>query len=160
MTLRFPMFFAVLTALTFSCNTSQEITDLSQLKKEIEMKKGGCFGTCPVYTLTIYENGIASFEGMRDTEKLGLHTKKLSKKDYKGIKHAFQTSNFFTLDDNYPSNVSDLPKIAISYHQNGQSKTVTGDLGRPQIVVSLENILTQVAESEGWTLKEAAQNNH
>ena len=123
------------------------------------MEKNPCFGTCPFYTLTIYENGIASFEGKKDVEKMGLHTKILSPKEYEGVQRAFDASNFFELKDNYPSGLSDLPKTAITYHKDGKSKTVTGDIERPAIVLGLDKILTQIAESDGWALKENSQSN-
>ena len=153
-----PQILAAIFLFSLACNTTQEIPDLSQLKKEIQMDKNPCFGTCPHYTLIIYENGIASFEGKKDVDKLGLHTKKLSSKVYEGILRAFDNSNFFELEDNYPSDLPDAPKTAITYHKNGNSKTVTGDFTRPQIVLSLDKMLSQIAESDGWTLKEAPQN--
>ena len=161
MTFRFSMILVAALAFSFSCNTTQDIpSDLSTLKKEIEMDKNPCFGTCPHYTLTIYEGGIASFEGKKDVEKLGLYTKRLKPKEYKGVQNAFESSNFFELDDNYPSGLSDLPKTSISYHKNDQSKTVTGDeTSRPSIVMGLDNLLTQIAESDGWQLKQASQGN-
>jgi len=160
MLIRMSLFLVSLFTITFSCNTTQEIpADLGTLNKEIEMDKSPCFGTCLHYTLTIYEKGIASFEGKRDVDKLGLHTKKLTSKEYEGVKHAFEASNFFELEDNYPSDLPDAPKTVITYHKNGKSKTVTGDFTRPQIILSLDKILTQIAESEGWTLKEAPQGN-
>ena len=156
-----PLIFAAFLALTFSCTTTQEIpSDLSTLKKEIAMDKNPCFGTCPHYTLTIYEKGIASFEGMKDVKKLGLHTKKLTTKEYEGIMRAFEASNFFELQDDYPSNVSDLPKTAITYHSNGQTKTITGDdLSRPGIVLGLDKLLSQIAESDGYTMNKEKQPN-
>jgi Domain of unknown function (DUF6438) len=159
MKIRLPQILFTTLILSLSCATTQEIpTDLSSLNKEIQMDKSSCFGTCPYYTLTIYQNGIASFEGKRDVEKLGFHVKKLTPKEYEGVLRAFKASNFFELDDDYPSNVVDLPSTAISYYKNGKSKTVTGnDLSRPTIVMSLDSILKQIAESDGWTMKEALQ---
>ena len=157
-----PHFFILsltLLMLSFSCKTTQDITDLSQLKKEIEMDKSPCFGTCPHYTLTIYEKGYASFEGKRDVDKMGLHTKKLSSKEYEGIKRAFESSNWFDLQDDYPSSVSDLPKTKITYHDGGESKSVTGDdLSLPSIVKGLDKLLSQIAMSDGWTPKEGSEN--
>lgn len=155
MKIQLPLILITFFAFTFSCNTTQEIpSDLSTLEKEIEMDKNPCFGSCPHYTLTIYEKGIASFEGKKDVDKLGMHTKKLTPKEYEGVQRAFEASNFFELQDNYPSDLPDAPKTVITYHKDGQSKTVTGDFTRPAIVLSLDKILTQIAESDGWTLKE------
>ena len=160
MVFRLPLVFSILLFISFSCKTPREIpADLSTLTKEIIMEKNPCFGTCPYYTLTIYENGIASFEGKRDVEKLGMHTKILSSKEYEGVQRAFKASNFFELDDDYPSGLSDLPKTVITYHKEGKSKTVTGDIERPDIVLGLDKILSQIAESGGWTLKATSSGN-
>ncbi len=161
MMFRSPLILVILFAFSYSCNTTQEIpADLSTLKKEITMDKHPCFGTCPHYTLTIYENGIASFEGKRDVEKLGLHVKILTKKEYEGVHRAFKASDFFALNDDYPSDLPDLPRTAITYLKEGNSKTVTGDeTSLPAIVLSLDKILTQIAESDGWTMKATPQNN-
>lgn len=160
MVLRLPLGFAAFLAFFFSCNTTQEIpSDLSTLKKEISMDKNPCFGTCPYYTLTIYENGIASFDGKKDVDKLGLHVKKLTAKEYEGVHRAFESSNFFELKDNYPSDLADLPKTVITYQKDGKSKSVTGDIARPSIVLGLDKILTQIAESDGWTLKTTPSGN-
>jgi hypothetical protein len=161
MTFRFSIILVAVLFFSFSCNTTQDIpSDLSTLKKEVEMDKNPCFGTCPYYTLTIYEGGIASFEGKKDVEKLGLYTKILKPKEYKGVQNAFESSKFFDLDDNYPSGLADLPKTSISYYKNGDSKTVTSDeISRPSIVMGLDNLLTQIAESGGWQLKQATQGN-
>lgn len=152
----YPVFIALF-AITFSCNTTQDIpSDLSTLKLELQMDKNPCFGTCPYYTLKIYQGGIASFEGKRDVDKLGWHVKRLSQKEYDGVKRAFGSSNFFELENDYPSDLVDLPKTAISWYKDGNSKTVTGDdTSRPSIVLGLDKILTQIAESDGWKPKDA-----
>ena len=160
MKFKLPQFLIVFLIFSISCKTPQSIPDLNTLKKEIVMDKNPCFGTCPFYTLTIYEQGYASFEGKKDVNKLGMNTKKLTKKEYDGVMRAFRAANYFELEDDYPSQVSDLPKTAITYNKDGNSKTITGDdLSRPEIVMSLDNILTQIAESEGWTSSQTSNNN-
>ena len=158
---RLPLPLLILLAFSFSCNTTQEIpADLGTLKKEIEMEKNPCFGTCPIYSLTIYENGIVAYEGKKDVDKLGLHVKRLTKKEYEGMQRAFETSDFFALDDDYPTQIPDLPRTTITYHQDGKSKSVTGDdSSRPAIVLGLDKILTQIAASDGWTLRGAPPSN-
>ena len=160
MKLQLTLSFLTFILFSYSCKTVEDISDLSQLNKEIEMGKSPCFGTCPYYTLTIYEKGIASFEGKKDVDKMGMHTKKLTSKEYEGIKRAFESSNFFELQDEYPSNVSDLPKTTITYHKNGKSKSVKGDdMSRPSIVLGLDNLLSQIAMSDGWTPLNETENN-
>ncbi len=136
-----------------SCKSPKETDDLSTLSEEIIMKKNPCFGKCPAYILTIYKGGIASFDGKQFVKKYGLFTKKLSKSEYKSIKKAFKKADFWSFDDNYPSNIHDLPKTRLTYIHKDKSKTVTGDINRPQQVKDLEKTLVDLANSEGWTVR-------
>jgi len=160
MKFQLPLVLITLFVFSYSCSTTQDIPDdLNTLNKKIQMDKNPCFGTCPHYTLTIYGGRFASFEGKRDVEKLGLYTKMLTAKEYKVIQRAFEKSDFFELKDNYPSNLPDLPKTTIRYHKNEKFKTVTGDeISRPKVVLTLDSLLSQIAESDGWTLKQTSQN--
>lgn len=145
-----------LAATTFilSCKTTQEVPeDLTTLTEEIKMQKNPCFGKCPVYTLTIHKGGIATFDGRKFVEKYGIYTKVLSKKEYKKIKKAFNAANFWTLDDDYPSNISDLPKTRLSFTKDGKTKTVVGDIRRPKVVKDLDKMMAEIGNSDGWTLR-------
>nr|MDQ3101823.1 DUF6438 domain-containing protein [Bacteroidota bacterium] len=37
------------------------------------IERGACFGKCPFYRLHIYESGFATYEGLGNMEKMGLH---------------------------------------------------------------------------------------
>ncbi len=145
------LFFII--AFSFSCKTTKVPEDLSTLTKEIEMTKNPCFGRCPSYVLTIYKGGIMTYDGKKFVPKYGLYTKVLSKSAYNDLKKAFNAANFWALDDNYPSNIPDLPKTRISHVKDGKTKTVVGDINRPKVVKDLEKQLETIGESEGWTLK-------
>ena len=137
-----------------SCKTPKETDDLSTLTKEMEMQKNPLFWEmCCLYVLTIYKGGIAAFDGKQYVEKYGLYTKKLSKSEYKKIKKSFQAADFWTLDDNYPSDIHDIPKVRLTFNQKGKTKTVTGDINRPEVIKNLEKEMVAIADSEGWTLR-------
>lgn len=68
-----------------ACNSSQGLGSNDKKVKIIEMKKGPCFGRCAVFTLSIYDNGTATYEGERFTNRLGLHTKQLGNAAFKEL---------------------------------------------------------------------------
>ena len=41
-------------------------------------------------------------------------------------------------DDDYPSNITDVPRIRITHFKNGKTKNVVGDLKRPEAIKKLE----------------------
>ena len=95
----FALNIVIIIGIFLSCNNSkkamEEETDIAKLNKLFEMKKNPCFGKCPAYKLVIYENGLVSFDGKRFVTKMGMYTKKLTKREFEGIQRAFNASDFF-----------------------------------------------------------------
>ncbi len=121
-----------------------------------KIKKGGCFGTCPVYTLRIYKNAYAALVSEKNLPHTGTLGKQLTKETYSELKNAFEENKFMSFDDAYESNIPDLPLIKISYSKNGTVKTVSGKRERPPAIHKLQFLLENIAEnSEGWTVIES-----
>lgn len=132
--------------------TCRPITEesLATMTKRVEMKKEPCFGSCPVFTLTIYEGGRATYEGERFTERVGTFTKDLGTATYEEVIKAFEAANFQQFQSVYRAQVPDLATVTITYHREGESKSVKGKDGRPEAVLELESMLDGIANSGGW----------
>ncbi len=157
-TLGLTFFLFTAAALIASCGPSAGMS-LDRLDKVIEMSKGPCYGRCPVFTLTVYENGIASYKGERFTDRLGTHVKKLEKEQMERLLREFQNAKLWQYKDSYRGRIPDMQSVSISYFDGPRKKTITGKEIRPNAVKWLESLLDQVAQSEGWVLKEAPDNN-
>ena len=139
-----------------SCKTTKEFSEMTKEDVLIKMKTGACFGSCPLFTLTIYNGGYAHFHGKRFTTKDGKWLKKLNKETFNGLIAAFDASNFQNFKYEYPSELADLPMISISY----KNKMSRGKDGRPATLVSLQKLLDKIANSkDGWTQLEASKKN-
>ncbi|MEM9847171.1 MAG: DUF6438 domain-containing protein [Bacteroidota bacterium] len=128
-------------------------TDLSQLDKLVEMSKGGCYGRCPIYELTIYDNGVMTYDGKRFTEKEGLYIKKMSDSDLKALKTMLKDANLRQFRDAYKARLPDLQSVSISYYEADFIKTIIGKDGRPDVVMEIQGELERYADSEGWELR-------
>jgi len=149
------LFCLTIPMLITSCGPSANMT-LNPADKVIEMTKGPCYGRCPVFKLTIYKNGIASYEGERYTDRLGTYVKKLDKGELESIIGEFKRANMWQFRDTYRGRIPDMQSVSIMYKEGGKSKTVTGKEIRPNAVKWLEAQLDRIANSnEGWILKEA-----
>ncbi len=144
--------------LLFSCNTQKVVTDPKALSEDeaiISMSKGACFGSCPVYTIKIYDKGYCTFEGKNNVDRMGKYGKQLSKDIYKDILAQFEESGFHTLEDYYESNIPDLPSVSMAYQKDGVLKEIVGKRERPEILHKLQFSLERIAMiKEGWTLIE------
>ncbi len=149
--------FATITLLFAGCGPSANMS-LNNMNKVIEMTKGPCYGRCPVFTLTIYDKGIASYKGERYTDRLGTYVKKLEKEQVERLLREFKNANLWQYKDAYRGRIPDMQSVSITYYEGSRKKTVTGKEIRPNSVKWLESLLDQVAQSSGgWVQKEARQ---
>jgi hypothetical protein len=115
------------------------------------LKKGACFGSCPEYTLRIYNNLYTEFIGKNNTNKIGTYAKMIGQSEYDDLVKKFEKADFFSFDETYESNISDLPSSTISYKKEELKKSVTGKMERPEAVHKLQFALESIAESaNGW----------
>ena len=144
-----------------SCKTTKEVIqptvnleDVAVTQDDLvfKLKKGACYGSCPHYEFNIYDNLYAEFIGARNTDKIGTYAKFITKEEFTNLTSEFDKAKFHDLDDNYPSNIADLPTMRISYNKDAVLKTVAGKRERPESVHKLQFMLEKIAEhQEGWT---------
>lgn len=116
---------------------------------KVVMNRGGCFGTCPIYSL-ILEPGKASYIGKQHTERMGLFQKEISDSTLATIVSALEACDFMSMDSIYSSQVMDLATIEIIYQKGAESHSVKGSYGRPDALVEVEKMLVEIADEEGW----------
>lgn len=147
----------IVSGLLFVSCTPQKLS-VEQLAKVIELKKEPCFGDCPVYTLTFYENGIVQYLGKENVSKQGTHLKKMNINDLRKLVKTFEEANFFDFNNMYRAEYPDLQTVAITFNHDGRSKTVIGKSeGRPDALLELEAKLDAIGNSEdGWKPQEDA----
>ena len=124
-----------------SCKTTQDISKIDEWQKVVEMYKGPCYGRCPVFTFTIYDNQMATYRGKQFTDREGLYTKTLTPETYKKVVNAFSAANMWEFEDFYKSQIPDAATVTLTYVEDGQEKTVKGKENRPKEIRKLEQML-------------------
>ena len=51
----------------------------------LSIQHGGCYGTCPIYTISLYDDARIVYHGKRFVEHQGLYESYLNKHDFKQI---------------------------------------------------------------------------
>ncbi|QXP72420.1 hypothetical protein H0I31_01580 [Tenacibaculum sp. AHE15PA] len=88
----------------------------------VNIRKTPCFGDCAVYNVTIDKKGNVTFNGIEYVLEKGIHTFKLSDKDFKKLNDMFTTNGFNSFKTVYDNTkISDLPSTFIT-HNNKQIK--------------------------------------
>ena len=129
-------------------------TNLNELNKVIEMSKGPCYGSCPIFTITVYSNGVVAYKGERFTNKNGLSIKVLSKSKHQSLLSEFADADLWQYKDVYRSQIPDLQTVTMTYYDEGDIKSIVGRDGRPSIVLRLEKMLDEIADAGDWKLIE------
>ena len=122
----------------------------------ITLERTACFGTCPVYKLTITGNGTVVYEGRDFVEVKGEQTSNISPAQVQDLVAAFEQADFLTLTDYTEQKVTDLPYVITSITIGGQTKTVNhyyGDDSAPQQLTDLESKIDEIVNSKQWTGK-------
>lgn len=129
----------------FSCGVfqnnknSNELTnlnDLDSLKKNqstplIKMKKTPCFGKCPYFEVSIFNDGSIRYEGFKFVDMMGVYTSQINNKKIALIEDYIRRLDFFSLNEVYDARVTDLPSIIIEVNLNGRYHKVKGRYRMP-----------------------------
>ena len=75
--------------------------------KSIEIKTNYCFGTCPVFKLTINKNGLGEFDGIEYTKFRGKSIRQLDQRDVDEIFDLLNYIEIKKLNDYYEVNYTD-----------------------------------------------------
>jgi hypothetical protein len=129
----------------------------SQITK-IVLERTPCFGTCPVYTLTVLSSGQVEFAGKNYVKAKGVETGQISPEDFARLVKKIDEIGFFSLRSRYDgknpdgsgTTVTDLPTKKTSVTRGGETKTVENYFRGPPGLSELENLIDELAKSAQW----------
>lgn len=128
---------------------------------QVTLERGPCFGTCPVYFLSVLANGTVGYEGRQFVAVEGSQTATLSHEKFLRLVQAVLEADFFDLADTYTVSATDLPSITTTVTMNGMVKSVYHygvgcgtDLDTaPPGLCALEALLEDIPVSNGWVVQ-------
>lgn len=142
-------------ALLPACKAILKDTKLEDLDKVVSMNMGPCYGNCPVYTLTVYGNGVVAYQGERFTDRKGVYIRDIGRPALKALKQELVAANLWKFPNAFKSQIPDLPTVTIEYFEDGQTKVIRGKDGRPPQVLRIQELLEQIANEGDWKMQTA-----
>lgn len=133
--------------------------------KVITLERTVCFGTCPHYKLTIFSDGLVSYEGIEYVKTVGKATGRISRAKLNALVAEFSRINYFNLADSYtpgdktcPQSWTDMPSANTSLTWQGRTKSVNhyhGCRGASVLdqLTELENKIDEAVNVKRWTGK-------
>ena len=116
------------------------------------LRRGACFGSCPIYAVTLAADGLADWDGERFVDRLGRYQGQVDLNDYERIARFIQRAGFFSWEPEYLANVTDLPDYFLTVEAGNQTKTVRQNgVDEPADFWVIAALVDCLAEALDWT---------
>lgn len=139
--------------LLFGCCVSKKNYQ-NDASSVIKMSKGVCFGTCPVYDITIDGTGKATYTGKRFVDKVGTFSKTFTAEETNLLFRKFTKAGFWEFEDEYTAEVTDLPTTFITLEHKGKMKKIKAYYGTPEALQALIDEVHAYSNTQGWVSME------
>ena len=126
----------------------------------VSLERGSCYGTCPVYTVSVDRSGAVRFEGRRFVADTGVFTAIAPAARVDSLLAELEAGGFFRLVDRYGMGepgcdryATDLPTVIIEVRVGGRTKRVEHDhgcAGAPAALSAMERRIDEVTGVEQW----------
>lgn len=118
------------------------------------LERTACFGTCPIYRVTITADGKVAYEGIRFVAAEGRREGQADPDKLAALIALVDSSRFMSLKAQYRAQVTDLPSQIVTITRNGRSHRVEDYAGRavgmPEDVTRLEALIDEAAGDGAW----------
>jgi len=119
--------------------------------ESISLERTPCFGSCPVYRVTLHRSGRAEFEAKAFLPKIGAFTGQVDLPTFARLCYALDNSRFNNFQEKYRANLTDDTACIITVSTGKSRKTVTdyGAIGPIQLW-TIEELIDGVRERIVW----------
>jgi TonB family protein len=113
---------------------------------EIQLRRTGCYGPCPIYSVHLYGDGRVEYRGDRYVAVLGIRDYRVKPSAILGLARKFYERGFFNFCGSYREPATDLPTVTTSIQVAGFTKVVSvyGD-SAPEGLEKLDEQIEQIA---------------
>jgi len=121
----------------------------------IKLERTACYGSCPVYSLTIDAKGTVSFSSTRADGKAVQHTDRVAISEVAAVLATARRIGFFEMRDSYRAMITDLPTTFVTITADGQTKRIEDYFSAPRELKELENLIDEVGRTQRWLKMQA-----
>ncbi len=96
---------------------------------QIILSSSGCYGSCPILSISIDKNGEVIYYGHNFNKTNGLFKAKVDFKLFKEIEYEFKKARVNLLNDKFTKPVTDMQYVNVHFIRNGQIVKSISDYG-------------------------------
>jgi membrane dipeptidase len=111
----------------------------------ITLERTACFGTCPVYSVTIRDDGTVTYDGREHTKVQGRQTWKIEPAAAEALAREMLDAGFFDLQDEYRAMVTDHSTTYTALSMGRRRKRIKNYVAGPARLKEIEERIDGVA---------------
>lgn len=146
--------FYILVVLSMSCKSSKKLVESNTDAFLYGLDRGACFGHCPVFSIRIKQDGLALLDAKRYNKIDGKFERKLTKEEFSNLKKSFVKTDLFKMDNEYATEVADLPATILYETKDGVIKKVKANEKMSEPFETTVDLLEAIVKNGDWILKE------
>jgi len=116
----------------------------------IKLERTACFGSCPVYSVTIDAQGTVIYEGTSSVSVEGRQTDRIPASAVNALLATAERIGFYDLRDSYRAPITDLPTTFVTMTANGRTKRIEDHFSAPPGLKELERQIDEAARTARW----------
>lgn len=120
----------------------------------VSLARGGCYGRCPVYRITIHSDGWVQWDGYADVAVRGRRWSRLSSAELAGVRDAFARARYLDRPNDFSCGGADAAAVAIFFSDGVRSRSVRHSSHCDAALMTLENlgcvVDKQVQSAQVW----------
>ncbi|MDN3580256.1 DUF6438 domain-containing protein [Mucilaginibacter flavus] len=97
---------------------------------KIILSTSGCYGSCPIMSIILNNDGTVLFRGLGHTGKKGDYVGKITKEEFQQLQNNFFKTNIDSLKNFYRAGWTDDETISTTFVKNGKIYKTVDDYGR------------------------------
>lgn len=141
------------------CKSSEKPAGGNAMKNDTlllaSIERTPCFGICPVYKTTIYQNGYVVMHGKRNVTNIGWFNTRLTQEQVKSIIRYAEENKIFDLEGEYiEPRIADFPTTITELNINNRYKRIVNTQpSAPETLLNWEKFLDSFFnENTQWQL--------
>jgi hypothetical protein len=137
---------------TSSTTTAETQTAQNSPQVVASIERTACFGQCPIYRATFYDNGEVRYVGRRFVEMVGTFTTLISAEELAEIDAFAEKIGYHGFKDAYPTPITDFPTCITSHRKGHKVKKILNGEHAPADLIGYERMLDGLLKDRDWTL--------
>lgn len=118
---------------------------------EIGLRRSPCFGECPVYRVTVYDDGRLEYVGEQYVERLGRYTGRVREGEFHALAAFIREVDFMALEDRYAVPLTCKATVYTTVVMNGVTKEVSNYGGAgPATLWAIETLIDRLLLEAEW----------